>query len=434
MAATAFVPLVLFPFLGVLDGKTIAGAYINSTIFLFMGGFIIAVAMEKWRLHKRIALYLITKFGKSPSTIILGFMVASAFISMWISNTATAVMLLPIGLAILRNIEEEVGKEKAKNFSIALMLGIAYACSIGGISTIIGTPPNLVFHRVFEINFPDKQQIAFGEWIVFSLPLSVALLAAAWLLLVKVIYKPDEGILTSINVVKQERANLGRMSFEEKVVLSVFVTAAVLWIFRSDLNFGFLVIPGWSNLLPEKDFIDDGTVAITLALLLFIIPTKQKLESPKILEVAAFRKIPWEIIILFGGGFALAEGFVESGLSGYISNQFAVLTDVPVYLMLLIICLTITFLTELTSNTATSQIILPILASLSVELNVNPVLIMIPAAFSASMAFMMPVATPPNAIVFGSNKLKVHQMARAGIVLNLLGAISISLYIYLIFG
>jgi sodium-dependent dicarboxylate transporter 2/3/5 len=217
--------------------------------------------------------------------------------------------------------------------------------------------------------------------------------------------------------------------------LAVFAGAAFLWIFRSDLNFGFLVIPGWSNIFPNKEFIDDGTVAITMALLLFIIPAKdQKENSSKILDITAFRKIPWEIIILFGGGFALAEGFVESGLSKYISKQFTVLTDIPIYFMLLIICLAITFLTELTSNTATSQIILPILASLSMQLNVNPILIMIPASFSASMAFMMPVATPPNAIVFGSGKLKVYNMARAGIILNIIGALSISLYIYLIFG
>jgi sodium-dependent dicarboxylate transporter 2/3/5 len=434
LAATSLIPLILFPFLGVVSGKQIAGAYINSTIFLFMGGFIIALAMEKWNLHKRIALNLITIFGKSPSAIILGFMVASAFISMWISNTATAVMILPIGLAILYKLEDQFGPEKTKTFSIALMLGIAYACSVGGIGTIIGTPPNLVFQRVYAITFPGKPEIVFSEWMGFGIPLSIGMLAIVWVLLTKVIYKPGKNILIDKSVIREEKSKLGKMSYEEKAVMIVFIITALLWIFRKELVIGSVTIPGWSNLFSKADFIDDGTVAITMALILFLIPVKSKgSNSISILDSDIIRKIPWEIILLFGGGFALAEGFISSGLSDYIGSQFVALKGVPVYFIIVAICFTITFLTELTSNTATAQIILPILASLAVELNVDPILFMIPATLSASMAFMMPVATPPNAIIFGSQRLKVWEMAKAGIFLNIIGVLIISAYIYFVF-
>ncbi|OGU54466.1 MAG: sodium:dicarboxylate symporter [Ignavibacteria bacterium RBG_13_36_8] len=431
LSATALVPLVLFPTLGILSGEATASAYVNSTIFLFMGGFIIAIAMEKWNLHKRIALNLISLFGTNPSRIILGFMIAAAFISMWISNTATAVMLLPIGLAILYKIEDEFGKKKTKTFSISLMLGIAYACSIGGIATLIGTPPNLVFQRVYSITFPNEPQILFGQWMIYGVPLSFVMLIIAWFIITKIIYPTKKDIAIDVNVIREERKKLGKMSYEEKTVLIVFILTAVLWIFRKKIEIGSFVLPGWSDLLPVPNFIDDGTVAITMGLILFIIPTRsEKTEESAILDIGAFRKIPWEIILLFGGGFALADGFVKTGLSDFIGSKFQGLAGVHPMIIILAICLTITFLTELTSNTATSQIVLPILAALAVELKIEPMLLMIPATISASMAFMMPVATPPNAIVFGSERLKVHQMAKSGFWLNIIGAMLITLFSY----
>lgn len=434
LAATSLLPIILFPIFGLVGGEKIAKSYFNSTILLFLGGFIIALAMEKWNLHKRIALVLISFFGRSTSSIVLGFMIASAFLSMWISNTATAVMLLPIGLSMLYKIEEQAGLEVSRKFSISLMLGIAYACSVGGIATIIGTPPNLVFHRVFTIQFPDIQAITFGEWIILVLPLSIIMLLVIWLILTKLYFRLDDKINIDKSIVIKERKQLGGMSYQEKIVSFVFISTAVLWIFRNDIDSGLFTFPGWSSLLPSKDFIDDGTIAIAMSLLLFIIPAKDKTnDSIAILDNRIIRKIPWEIILLFGGGFALAEGFIASGLSEIIGAQFAALHDFPVYLTILIICLSITFLTELTSNTATAQIVLPILASLSVQLEIDPKLVMIPATISASMAFMMPVATPPNAIVFGSGRLKVLDMARAGFAINLIGALLISIYCYLIF-
>ncbi|MEO8399767.1 MAG: DASS family sodium-coupled anion symporter, partial [Ignavibacteriaceae bacterium] len=405
LAATSLIPLVLFPLLGILDGNKIAGAYINSTIFLFLGGFLLALAMEKWGLHKRIALKIITLFGGSPNSIVIGFMIATAFISMWISNTATAVMMLPIGLAIIHKMENEFGIEKTKNFSITLMLAIAYACSIGGLATLIGTPPNLSFVRIYQIIFPSAPEISFGKWMMLGLPISILMLASAMILLTKVFYKIDKDLKINSSFIKDEYKKLGSISYEEKIVAIVFTITALLWIFRADLNLGFAEIPGWQNVFPNPDFINDGMVAIGTALLLFIIPSKQKAEDfNTILNNNVFMKVPWGIILLFGGGFALATGFVETGLSNFIGEKFQGMSVLSPVVIIIIVAAVINFLTELTSNTATAEMILPIMASVSLAIGINPLLLMITATLSSSMGFMMPVATPPNTIVFASEK------------------------------
>lgn len=434
LSITSLVPLILFPLFGVVSGSQVAGAYMNSTIFLFFGGFVIAIAMERWNLHKRVALHVISFTGKTSSRIILGFMVASAFISMWISNTATTVMLLPIGLAIILKLEEEFGKERTRKFSIALMLGIAYACSIGGIATLIGTPPNLVFMRIYKITFPDNPEMLFGDWMKFAVPISVAMLFCTWFFLTKIIYRCDKSFEINDDIIISEKRKLGKITYEEKSVAIIFLATSLLWIFRVEFDLGILKIPGWSVIFPEMKFIDDGTIAITMALLLFILPSSRKnSESISILEIGAIKKIPWDIILLFGGGFALAEGFVTSGLSKFIGQQFSELRGVNIILIIASISFVMTFLTELTSNTATAQIILPILASLAIELELNPFLIMIPATISASFAFMLPVGTPPNAIVFSSQRLRIIDMARTGFVLNLIGIVVVSIMVYLFF-
>lgn len=435
LAATALIPLVAFPLLGLVGGKATASSYFNSTIFLFFGGFVIAIAMEEWNLHKRIALRLISLFGSSAERMILGFMAAAAFLSMWISNTATAVMLLPIGMAVLGKMEAQYGLEKTKSMSVALMLGIAYACSIGGVGTLIGTPPNLVFRKIYAMNFPDSPEILFGEWMIAAIPFVLILLFITWLLLAKVVSPPQQGLRVDKGVIKDEIKKLGKFSYEEKAVAFVFAITAFLWIFRGGFNLEIVQVPGWSELFPVPEFIDDGTIAVGMALLLFFIPNKQRRAKQRaLLDVSVFRKIPWEIILLFGGGFALAGGFVETGLSDHIGKQFVILKDLPVIVLIGGISLVITFLTELTSNTATSQIILPILASMALELQIEPLILMLPATISASMAFMMPVATPPNAIIFGSGKLRVYQMAKAGIILNFIAIFSITLFVYFLFG
>lgn len=433
LAATSLVPVVLFPLLGILsEGKT-AGAYINSTIFLFFGGFLLAIAMEKWGLHKRIALKIIMLFGGSPNSIVIGFMAASAFISMWISNTATAVMMLPIGLAIIHKMENEFGKDKTKNFSITLMLAIAYSCSIGGVATLIGTPPNLSFIRIYQIIFPKAPEISFGQWIVLGLPIALIMLLIAGILLTKVFYKIDKSLNLESGFIKDEYKKLGVLSFEEKTIGIIFSLTALLWIFRADLNFGFFTIPGWQNIFSKPDFINDGTVAVGMALILFFIPSKQKNgDKTQILDNHSFMKIPWGIILLFGGGFALATGFTSTGLSNFIGKQFLGMSALEPFIIILIVATVINFLTQLTSNTATAEMILPIMASASVAIGMNPLLLMLTATFSASMGFMMPVATPPNTIVFASERIKISDMVKAGFVLNIAGIIFVALFIYFI--
>jgi sodium-dependent dicarboxylate transporter 2/3/5 len=429
--ATALLPLILYPVLGIMSGRATAPVYFNSTIVLFIGGFMIALTMEKWDLHKRIALNIIHAVGGGPTRIVLGFMLAAASLSMWISNTATAVMMVPIGLAMVLQIEDEFGKERTHKFAVGLMLGIAYACSVGGLTTLVGTPPNLSFVRIFEIIFPNAPPIAFGQWMVMSLPIGIVLLVVAWLLITRVFYRASDEIEVDRDVVTRERDALGAISFEEKTVLAVFASTALLWIFRVDLQVGIGTIPGWSRLLPFPEMIDDGTVAIAMASLLFFIPTKDRSKgADRIMGPDVIPRLPWNIVLLFGGGFALAAGFQQTGLAQIIGNQFEVLASLPTFLMILLVCLVLTFLTELTSNLATIEMILPILASVAVVTETHPLILMIPATLSASCAFMMPVATPPNAIVFGSDRISVGEMARIGIVLNLVGALLISAVVF----
>lgn len=433
LAATSLIPIIIFPLLGILDGEKTAGSYINSVIFLFLGGFLLALAMENWGLHKRIALKIITLFGGSPNSIVRGFMAASAFMSMWISNTATAIMMLPIALAIISKMENEFGKEKTHNFSLTIMIAIAYACSLGGICTLIGTPTNLAFVRILKIIFPSAPQIGFGTWMLLGVPIAIIMILFAAFLLTKIFFKYDKNLSIDKNFIKEEYRSLGKISYEELTIAIVFFTTAMLWIFRIDMNLGFVVIPGWERLFSFSKYLNDGTVAIAMALLLFIIPSKNSdVQRRTILDTTVFNKVPWGIILLFGGGFALAEGFTSTGLSKFIGLKLQTVTDFSPIIIVGSVALVITFLTELTSNTATAQMILPIMASVSVAAQVNPLLLMITAALSASMAFMLPVATPPNTIIFASERIRIIDMAKVGFVMNLFGVIVISLLVYLI--
>lgn len=433
LAATSLIPILIFPLTGILDGEKTAGSYINSVIFLFLGGFLLALAMENWGLHKRIALKIITLFGGSPNSIVRGFMAASAFMSMWISNTATAIMMLPIALAIISKMENEFGKEKTHNFSLTIMIAIAYACSLGGICTLIGTPTNLAFVRILKIIFPSAPQIGFGTWMLLGVPIAIIMILFAAFLLTKIFFKYDKNLSIDKNFIKEEYRSLGKISYEELTIAIVFFTTAMLWIFRIDMNLGFVVIPGWERLFSFSKYLNDGTVAIAMALLLFIIPSKNSdVQRRTILDTTVFNKVPWGIILLFGGGFALAEGFTSTGLSKFIGLKLQTVTDFSPIIIVGSVALVITFLTELTSNTASAQMILPIMASVSVAAQVNPLLLMITAALSASMAFMLPVATPPNTIIFASERIRIIDMAKVGFVMNLFGVIVISLLVYLI--
>jgi len=429
--ATALLPVALFPLLGVMPGREVAGEYFNHVIFLFIGGFIMALAMQRWGLHRRIALRIILSIGASPRRLLLGFMVATAFLSMWISNTATTMMMVPIAMAIIMKLRESSGNERSGRFSAGLLIGIAYAASIGGIATLIGTPPNLAFSKIFATSFPQAPEITFAGWFVFGLPCSVVFLAIAWLLL-GFMFVPRKGAgAPDAAAFREEYRRLGPTSYEERVVLIFFTLLAVLWLFRQDIETGWFTLPGWSSIFPVPGFIDDGTVAIAVAMVLFLWPSRSR-PKERLMDWHTAAKLHWGIVILFGGGFALAAGFRESGLSAWVAQQLAVLGGIPPVGMVASICGLLTFLTELTSNTATTQIVLPLLGSLAVAVEVNPLLLMIPATLSASCAFMLPVATPPNAIVFGSGEVRMIDMIRVGIFMNLIGVVLITTLMYLL--
>lgn len=425
IGVTSLLPILLFPALGVLDGKTISNSYINYIIFLYIGGFIMALALEKWNLHKRIALKILSITGSKPIMILFGFMFAAAFLSMWMSNTATAMMMLPIAFSVITALTEVVGEEHIHRYRTGLLLSIAYACSIGGISTLVGTPPNLSFVRIFEIIFPAGPEISFGQWAVFALPLTIAMFVIT-LLFLYFRYKPSPEMSNlKKNFFIKRYEELGPVSSNEKRVLALFCLLIFLWFFRKEIELGSFSIPGWSAIFKHPQFINDGTIAIFVAVLLFVIPSKQKNEGLVTWEIT--KKIPWNIVFLFGGGFALANGFIESGLSAYIGNQLAEAKYLSNLGLIGVVTAMMSGLTEFTSNTATTEMMLPIISGLATEIQVNPLLLMIPVTLAASMAFMFPVATPPNAIIFSTGKLSMMEMMKAGFVLNLIAIVLITL-------
>lgn len=429
LAVTALLPVILYPLLGIMDGKAVSQTYINHIIFLFLGGFMVALAMQRWNLHKRIALRILMITGTKPLNILLGFMLATAFLSMWISNTATTMMMLPILLSVNNKLQESIGIKKADKFVIGLLLGVAYSASIGGVATLVGTPPNPMFTKILQIMFPQAPEINFADWFLFALPITITLFIVTWALLYVMYARHLKGVSISKSTFRNQYRELGKASFEERIVLIDFILLAISWLTRSPIHIGNVTIPGWSHIFTHPSYFNDGTVAMIFALPLYIFPTKDG-NSRYIMNWEYSKQLPWNIVLLFGGGFALAQGFKDSGLSIWFGNQLVGLSGIHPLFMILSIALLMTFLTELTSNTATTQIILPIIASLAVSLHINPLLLMLPATVSASMAFMLPVATPPNAIVFGSNKITVMQMAKTGLLLNIVGAIVITIMTY----
>jgi sodium-dependent dicarboxylate transporter 2/3/5 len=445
--ATALLPLALFPLLGLVDSKTLAPIYMNDNIFLFVGGFLIAIALERWQLARRIALTIVLAFGSSPRRLILGFMVATAFLSMWISNTATAMMMFPIGLSVIL-LARELGRENAGNkaegtaaraslgaFPAALMLSIAYAANIGGIATKIGTPPNVVFFEFFEQQFPNAPQPTFTGWMMLGLPFAVVFLAVSWLVLTRLVFRFKKlNIGAGRGFIRDELRKMGPLSTAEWQVLVVFAVTALLWITRGQIKeIGF---PGWVRGLgliqqfgdKTIELVRDGGVSITMALTLFLLPSRKK-RGERLLDAGSFQKVPWGIVLLFGGGFALAKGMSNSGLSTWLGGQLEVLGGVWPPAIVASVSGLLTFLTELTSNTATTNMVLPILKGVSIGGNIHPLLLMIPATVSASCAFMLPVATPPNAIVFGSGYIPLGKMIKTGLILNLIGIVLVTVTI-----
>ena len=417
IAVTALLPMILFPTTGIMAIDATTAAYGDKYVFLYLGGFFLAIAIEKWNLHKRIALYIIKVIGTNIYKVILGFMVATAFLSMWISNTATSVMMLPMGMSIVAQLKDNPTTSENENsiFGKALMLSIAYSASIGGIATLIGTPPNLVMAGFVQKTYGIE--ITFGQWLQFGLPLSIILLVLSWLYLTRVAFKFEQkefpGGKEEVNRLIKE---LGPMQFEEKIVLVVFIATAFCWITRS-----FIL----QSLIPG---IDDTIIAMGAAILLFILPTKD--NKRRIIHWEDAGKIPWGIILLFGGGMALAAGFQETGLALWLGSQIDLLVGVSLFVLVLIVIAAVNFLTEITSNLATTAMLLPILAPVAITLDVNPFTLIVATAAAASCAFMLPVATPPNAVVFGSGHLRIMDMIKSGFWMNIMSIIVLFIFVY----
>lgn len=416
LSATALVPLVALPVLGVADMETAAAPYAHRLVFLALGGFALARAMERWGLHRRLALAIVARAGTRPERLVLGFMLASAFLSMWISNTAACAMLLPVALALgalLRG-----GSGERSNFVVCLLLGIAYAASIGGVATLIGTPPNAVLAS--QASELLDVEIGFLDWMKVGLPLSALLLPCAWLLLTRVLLPPEPLRADAQAVLALERARAGRPSRGERTVGVVLLLAVAAWLLRAPKTIGPIELPGLQTWAP---LIDDSTISMAAALLLFVLPVDAK-RGVFALDWKTAEGLPWGILILFGGGLSLARAMTESGLSAWIGGGLAGVGGLPAWGLLLAVALLFVFLTEVSSNVATASLAMPILVGLGASLGIDPLPLMTTAALASSMAFMLPVATPPNAIVFGSGKIPLPQMVRAGLCLNLIAAVA----------
>ena len=417
IAITALLPIILFPMTGAVDLQTTTASYGHKYIFLYMGGFMLAIAIEKWNLHKRIALNIIKIIGTNISKIILGFMVATAFLSMWISNTATAVMMLPIAMSIVAQLQDNPNTEKNENliFGKALMLSIAYSASIGGMATLIGTPPNLVFAGYVEETYGIE--ITFLQWFKFGVPIAIPLLVIAWLYLTKFAFKfKQKEFPGGKEEINRLLVLIGPMKREEKLVSSIFVLTAFCWITRSFILQEFF------------PFIDDTIIAMTAGVLLFVVPASDFKKRLITWEDAV--KLPWGIILLFGGGMALAAGFQITGLASWLGAQMSVFQGLSVLVLVFVVITLVNFFTEFTSNLATTAMLLPILAPIAISLNINPYMLMVACTIAASCAFMMPVATPPNAVVFGSGYLRIPDMIKSGIWMNIISILFLTLMVY----
>lgn len=415
IGVTSLLPFVLMPLMHVLKAEEVAVHYMDQTIFLFMGGFFLAYAMEKWDLHHRIAYRIILLTGNSPASILAGVMLTAFFISMWISNTATTLMLVAAVTAIVKQKELFHG-QKQENIAAACLIALAYSATIGGMSTIVGTPTNMIFIGYWETHFPMREPISFLRWCVFGIPFSLLLLSAGYFILKKMF--AINTTPSDKSFIREKYEALGHITTEQKVVMGVFAATVVLWFTRAGFDVGPVRIGGWENWF-NKGYIKDSTVAIVAALCLFVFPAKEK--GKFILEWNDVKKLPFHIILLFGGGFALAEGIEVSGLGNFLAEQLVFFKNYPLWMLIGVLAILITLLSELASNVATITLMLPILSSLAVAINVDPVKLMVPATFAASFGFMLVIATAPNTIAYATGLFQSKQLLKAGLLLNLVG-------------
>jgi len=455
IAATSLIPLALFPLLGISSAKDVPTAYMNRSVVLAMGGFIVALGMERWGLHRRIAYHIVRILGTAPRRMVLGFMCATALLSMWISNTATTLLMLPIAMAILMSLDEVLSSDQSEEpppdlskLSLALMLGIAYSASMGGVTTLVGTPTNIAFMGVWDHQFPNAPEISAGQWMISFIPLGIVFILCAWGLFTWNL--PAIPRLESLGrkFFQQRLRELGRPSRGEWTMFVLFLLTAILWVFRGQFRFqNYVLFDGWAMDLEwflkswgiagsfTHEYVHDSTTVMAMVVLMFCLPggTDETGKTRFIMDWQTAVRLPWGLLLLFGGGFAIAAGFEETKLSEYFGGLFTHYAEgSPPLLIVIGICLMLTFLTEFTSNMATTQIFLPILGTAAVGLGIDPRLLMLPATVSTSCAFMLPIATPPNAIVFGSGRIRIADMVRYGIWLNLLGVLLITAVTFLL--
>ena len=417
VAATAFIPLVAFPLLQVMPVRAVAQSYAHPTIFLFMGAFVLALAVEKWSLHRRIALTVLSRTGTDGRKLILGFMVASALLSMWMTNTSTAMMLLPIAASVAATVAEKavgVSVEEKRRFQVALLLALAYATTIGGMSTIIGTPPNVMLAGFIEETY--GLQIAFFDWMLIGLPLALVLLPLGWVVLTRVVFRVDiPASPEATNVISGMRREMGAMKSSERRVGLLFLSVVLLWISRK-----------WLNKVSGLEGLSDAGIVMAAALLLFVIPSKRGYAT-RLMEWEDVARLPWGVLILFGGGLALAAQVSSSGLAVWLGESLLPVANLGTLVLIVAAAGLVVFLTELTSNLATTATFLPVIAAIAAQSGIEPLILCVPVTLAASCAFMLPVATPPNAIVFSSGVLTIPEMVRAGFVMNLVALMVLTL-------
>lgn len=428
LAITAMVPVLMLPVLGISDCKSVSQQYTDSIIFLFIGGFMLAFAIEKWQLHKRIALKILSVVGTKPSTILFGVMLSTYLISNWISNTATTMMLFGAVFALIQETKLYIEKNQGK-FAAALLLGLAFSATIGGLATPVGTPPNMYFFKAYKEAFPLNNDLNFLKWSLIGYPISFTFLLITFSVLNGYFLRKKVTVAIEKSYFKKAYEALGKFSWEEKWVFCIFISCILLWFTRADIDFGPFVFRGWNHIFVVPKYVDDAFVALLAAILLFLIPSKAN-RGEALLVWEDARKLRYDIILMFGSGFALAYGFEVSGLSNWLAASLTVLKGVPPLFIILGICMVVTVISEFASNIASIQLVIPVMIALQKDLEIPPLLLMMPATFAASLGFMLPVATAANTIVFGTREIQIRDMLRVGFFLDLLGILVISFMCY----
>lgn len=429
---TSLLPVILFPVLGVLGIESVAPQYMKDVMFLYIGGFVLTFAIERWDLHKRISLGIILRAGTSPSRLLLGFSFATYFISIWLNNTSTTLLMLPVALAIINRLHGD-DASKRSGMATAILLAISFASSIGGTASLVGTLPNMVMKKFYDENFAAETKLNFANWMAVALPMSLVLLMCMFFLLKRMFLRNSDHIVPDLDYCRQEYKKLGKLSYEEKVITGIFLSAVLLWLTLDDKEIGNFTLHGWKyyllqwKVIPDERFVNESYVAIFISAFLLFFPSKNK-KGTALVTWEEMKRMPIGILFLFGGGFALSEGVRASGLNTWIGGQLMFIQGLPLFLMILVVCVATTVFSEFASNTATVILFLTIMTPVVQQTGLPPLLILFPVTMAASYSFMLPAGTPPNTIVFGTEKIKARDMMRAGIWLDIIGAIVIMVF------